>query len=135
VGVVDKESSHVTLCLTGRLNRLDFNLYVCLSFVKAHSTAMEDKVEKIKPSHQTIEKAKYLLNRLSALTSTLTGLDGVLMLAQYSSPLIIALLLRLAKLKKDGGKNLLGLAGGIAAGAGGIGETRTVMRAFGMSLT
>jgi len=94
---------------------------------------MEDKVEKIKPSPQTIERAKYLLNRLSALTSTLTGLDGVLMLAQYSSPLIIALLLRLAKLKKDGGKNLLGLAGGIAAGAGGIGETRTVMRAFGMS--
>jgi len=101
---------------------------------KYTQTIMEDKVEKIKPSPQTMERAKYLLNRLSALTSTLTGLDGVLMLAQYSSPLIIALLLRLAKLKKDGGKNLLGLAGGIAAGAGGIGETRTVMRAFGMSL-
>jgi len=105
-----------------------------LRYLSKHTqTAMEDKVEKIKPSPQTVERAKYLLNRLSALTSTLTGLDGVLMLAQYSSPLIIALLLRLAKLKKDGGKNLLGLAGGIAAGAGGIGETRTVMRAFGMS--
>jgi hypothetical protein len=123
---------HLRLCLTGRLNRIDWHPHGWFSS-KHKSIAMEDKVGKIKPSPQTIEKAKYLLNRLSALTSTLTGLDGVLMLAQYSSPLIIALLLRLAKLKKDGGKNLLGLAGGIAAGAGGIGETRTVMRAFGMS--
>jgi hypothetical protein len=91
----------------------------------------DDKLAKVTPSPRTMEKAKYLLNRLSALTSTLTGLDGVLMLAQYSSPLIIALLLRLAKLKKDGGKNLLGLAGGIAAGAGSLGDARTVMRAFG----
>jgi hypothetical protein len=93
----------------------------------------DDKLAKVIPSQATMDRVKYLLNRLSALTSTLTGLDGVLMLAQYSSPLVIALLLRLAKLKKDGGKSLLSLAGGIAAGAGGIGETRTVMRAFGIS--
>jgi len=91
----------------------------------------DDKLAKVVPSKATMDKAKYLLNRLSALTSTLTGLDGVLMLAQYSSPLVIALLLRLAKMKKEGGKGLLQLAGGLAVGAGSIGDARTVMRAFG----
>jgi hypothetical protein len=80
------------------------------------------------------QKAQYILNRLSKVTSTLTGLDGALMLAQYSSPLVIALLLRLAKLRRDGGKSLIGLAGGLASGAGSIGEARTVMRAFGQSV-
>lgn len=80
----------------------------------------------------TAPKVKRLLARLSAMTSTLTGLDGAIMLAQYSSPLVIAVLLRLAKYRKDGGKGLRGVAEGIARGALGMGEARTVMRAFGM---
>jgi hypothetical protein len=77
-----------------------------------------------------------LLNRLSAITSTLTGLDGALMLAQYSTPVIIALLLRLSKLKKTGlpSPRLLRLVQGLASAGGGIGDARTVMRAFGMSM-
>lgn len=78
-------------------------------------------------------KLKKILARMSAVTSTLTGLDGAIMLAQYSSPLVIALLLRLARYRKDGGKSLRGVAEGIARGAGGMGEARTVMRAFGTS--
>lgn len=94
---------------------------------------MDDKPAQTQARATSLAKAKYLLARLSALTSTLTGLDGALMLAQYSSPLIIALLLRLAKLRKDGGKGLLGLAGGLAIAGASIGDARTVMRAFGMA--
>jgi hypothetical protein len=92
---------------------------------------MDDKPAQTQARATNVAKAKYLLARLSALTSTLTGLDGALMLAQYSSPLIIALLLRLAKLRKDGGRELLGLAGGLAVAGASIGDARTVMRAFG----
>lgn len=77
--------------------------------------------------------AKRVLARLSALTSTLSGLDGAIMLAQYSSPLVIALLLRLAKYRSDGGKGLRGVAMGLAKGAAGMSEARTIMRAFGTS--
>jgi hypothetical protein len=82
-------------------------------------------------------KAMAILNRLSAVTSTLTGLDGALMLAQYSTPIVIALLLRLSKLRnrtKGGivGVRTMGLVEGLAAAGGGIGDARTVMRAFGM---
>jgi len=94
---------------------------------------MDDKPAQTQARATSLAKARYLLARLSALTSTLTGLDGALMLAQYSSPLIIALLLRLAKLRKDGGKGFLGLAGGLAIAGSSIGDARTVMRAFGMS--
>lgn len=79
-------------------------------------------------------RLKRVLARLSALTSTLNGLDGAIMLAQYSSPLIIALLLRLAKYRHDGGKGLRQIAEGLAKGAGGMSEARTIMRAFGTSL-
>jgi hypothetical protein len=77
-----------------------------------------------------------LLNRLSAITSTLTGLDGALMLAQYSTPVIIALLLKLSKLKKTGlpSPRLVRLVQGLASAGRGIGDARTVMRAFGMSM-
>lgn len=86
---------------------------------------------KAQESSMTGPKLKRVLARLSAVTSTLTGLDGAIMLAQYSSPLVIALLLRLAKYRKDGGVRLLGVAQGIARGAGGMSEARTIMRAFG----
>ncbi|ORY35488.1 hypothetical protein BCR39DRAFT_461593 [Naematelia encephala] len=92
-----------------------------------------------------------LLARLTKLTSTIPGLDASLMLAQYSSPIVIALLLRLAKfranhprlslqmsragavgVKVDGGFGLVKLAEGWARAAGSIGDARVIMRAFGL---
>lgn len=92
---------------------------------------------------------KLLLARLSRLTSTIPGLDASLMLAQYSSPLVIALLLRLAAFKArhpkvtlvsgagkrtltvNGGFGLAKIADGWGNAAGSIGDARVVMRAFG----
>ncbi|XAO26054.1 hypothetical protein I312_104888 [Cryptococcus bacillisporus CA1280] len=93
---------------------------------------------------------KLLLARLSRLTSTIPGLDASLMLAQYSSPLVIALLLRLAAFKArhpkvtlasgagkrtltvNGGFGLAKIADGWGNAAGSIGDARVVMRAFGL---
>ncbi|AAW44574.2 hypothetical protein CNG01910 [Cryptococcus deneoformans JEC21] len=93
---------------------------------------------------------KLLLARLSRLTSTVPGLDASLMLAQYSSPLVIALLLKLAAFKArhpkvtfasgagkrvltvDGGFGLAKVAEGWGKAAGSIGDARVVMRAFGL---
>ncbi|WVW85486.1 hypothetical protein I302_107524 [Kwoniella bestiolae CBS 10118] len=86
---------------------------------------------------------RQLLIRLTKLTSTYSGLDASLMLIQYSSPLVIALLLRLAALKtrfggrsvRNGGKGGFGLrqlAEGWGKMGGGIGEARVVFRAFGL---
>ncbi|WWD02262.1 hypothetical protein V865_000300 [Kwoniella europaea PYCC6329] len=84
--------------------------------------------------------ARQLLARLTKLTSTYSGLDASLMLVQYSSPLVIALLLRLAALKTRigiGGKGGSGfglrqLAEGWGKMGGSIGEARVVFRAFGL---
>ncbi|WWC93461.1 hypothetical protein V866_000295 [Kwoniella sp. B9012] len=84
--------------------------------------------------------ARQLLARLTKLTSTYSGLDASLMLVQYSSPLVIALLLRLAALKtkvgirgKGGsGFGLRQLAEGWAKMGGSIGEARVVFRAVGL---
>ncbi|WWD19171.1 hypothetical protein CI109_103629 [Kwoniella shandongensis] len=88
-----------------------------------------------------------LLARLTKLTSTIPGLDASLMLAQYSSPLIIALLLRLASFRAQhprlrlalgggnsspGGFGLVKLAEGWGRAAGSIADARVIMRAFGM---
>lgn len=81
----------------------------------------------------TLVRLKRTLDRLSAMTGTLTGLDGAIMLAQYSSPFLIALLLRLARYRQDGGKSLRGLADGLGKMAGGMSEARTIMRLFGMT--
>ncbi|OWZ37750.1 hypothetical protein LQV05_005733 [Cryptococcus neoformans] len=93
---------------------------------------------------------KLLLARLSRLTSTIPGLDASLMLAQYSSPIVIALLLKLAAFKArhpkvtfasgagkrtltvDGGFGLAKVAEGWGKAAGSIGDARVVMRAFGL---
>ncbi|WWC71443.1 uncharacterized protein I206_105399 [Kwoniella pini CBS 10737] len=81
----------------------------------------------------------YLLSRLTKLTSTYSGLDASLMLVQYSSPLVIALLLRLAALKSKFRSNkngqafgLVKLAEGWAKMGGSVGEARVVFRAFGL---
>ncbi|KAL7423857.1 hypothetical protein Q5752_001441 [Cryptotrichosporon argae] len=101
-----------------------------------------------------------LLARLAALTSRKSGLDASLMLVQYSSPLVVALLLALARLRARAAKIPLGVqtaqaaqssasaigartavrvmpgagvrrvAEGWAKVGGGIGEARVVMRAF-----
>ncbi|KAK6910789.1 hypothetical protein I203_104822 [Kwoniella mangroviensis CBS 8507] len=84
--------------------------------------------------------ARQLLAGLTKLTSTYSGLDASLMLVQYSSPLVIALLLRLAALKtrigirgKGGsGFGLRQLAEGWGKMGGSIGEARVVFRAFGL---
>ncbi|WVQ68386.1 uncharacterized protein L199_006594 [Kwoniella botswanensis] len=89
------------------------------------------------PSSST---ARQLLARLTKLTSTYSGLDASLMLVQYSSPLVIALLLRLAALKTriglrgKGGSafGLRQLAEGWGKMGGSIGEARVVFRAFGL---
>lgn len=110
-----------------------FTLSLDLDGTTNETTIME-KASKDTPAPASTEaQLKRVLARLSAVTSTLTGLDGAIMLAQYSSPLIIALLLRLAKYRHDGGKGLRRIAEGLARGAGGMSEARTIMRAFGES--
>ncbi len=83
---------------------------------------------------------KVLLARLTKLTSTIPGLDASLMLAQYSSPLVIAFLLGLARFRQAhprlstkgyNGNGLIKLAEGWAKAAGSIGDARVIMRAFG----
>ncbi|CAD6573055.1 MAG: hypothetical protein TREMPRED_000717 [Tremellales sp. Tagirdzhanova-0007] len=82
-----------------------------------------------------------LLARLNGLTSTLPGLDASLMLAQYSSPIVITLLLSLARLraassrtntKAAGGAGLIALAEGWGNAAASIGDARVIMRAAGL---
>lgn len=60
------------------------------------------------------------------------------MLAQYSAPLIIAILLRIARLRNAypaktvvNGSGLVRLADGWGKAAGSIGDARVIMRAFG----
>jgi hypothetical protein len=93
----------------------------------------------------TLQASKVLLARLTRLTATIPGLDASLMLVQYSSPIVIALLLRLAKFRADhprirmsdkavaagAGAGLVRLATGWGKMAGSVGDARVVMRAFG----
>ncbi|GFZ50830.1 hypothetical protein JCM24511_08588 [Saitozyma sp. JCM 24511] len=88
------------------------------------------------------------LARLTRLTSTIPGLDASLMLAQYTSPLIVALLLRLARFRaahphlrfglrgrgsvKGGGEGLVRLAEGWGRAAASVADARVIMRAFGL---
>ena len=88
---------------------------------------------------------RVLLARLTKLTSTIPGLDASLMLAQYTSPIVITLLISLAKFrtshprlrmrlgggKGDGAASLVKLAEGWGKAAGSIGDARVIMRAFG----
>ncbi|EIW68358.1 hypothetical protein TREMEDRAFT_32090 [Tremella mesenterica DSM 1558] len=91
----------------------------------------------------------HLLARLTRLTSTISGLDASLMLAQYSSPFVIAILLRLARFRadhprvrmtvaakrevvSDRGMALTRLAEGWGRAAGSIADARVIMRAFGL---
>jgi len=77
-----------------------------------------------------------VLNRLAKMTAKTSGLSSLFMLSQYSSPLVVALLMALAKLRakyrKGGGETLLTMARGWANVSAATGETRTVMRAAGM---
>ena len=86
---------------------------------------------------------KVLLARLTRLTSSNPGLDASLMIAQYSSPLVIAFLLGLAKfrtahprlstIKVPAGAGLIRLAEGWAKAGASVGDARVIMRAFGQS--
>ena len=104
----------------------------------------------VKKSGGAFDDAKYMVDRLAKLTSTIPGLDASLMLVQYSSPFVIALLLRLAKFRADhprvrlgqsakvslgpsGGASLTRLAEGWGKAAGSIADARVIMRAFGTS--
>ncbi|ORX38367.1 hypothetical protein BD324DRAFT_620587 [Kockovaella imperatae] len=86
---------------------------------------------------------KMTLARLAKVMSSLGGLDSCLMLAQFSSPFIIALLLRLARLRASLARHvgvdkvgseaqLYKRVEGITKAAGGISEARVIMRAFGL---
>jgi hypothetical protein len=78
------------------------------------------------------------------MTGTLPGLDATLMVAQYTSPLVVALLLKIAKLRTEvrvnpaavGGSkvsSLVEIAAGWARVGGSIGDARVIMRAAGRS--
>lgn len=88
-------------------------------------------------SKETPRPGPALLTRLAQLTSTVPGLDATLMLAQYTSPLLIAVLLALARLRSrvaktaGAGAGLLGVAEGLGKAALSIGEARMIMRLAG----
>ena len=95
----------------------------------------------VKPS-----PAREILARITRMAGTIGGLDATLMMAQYTSPLVIALLLKLAQLRarmqvrfsisgaklSGGGAGLVALAEGWGQAAGSVGEARTIMRLVGM---
>lgn len=93
------------------------------------------------PSDATLRQK---LGQLSRMTGTLPGLDATLMVAQYTSPLVVALLLKIAKLRTEvrvnpaavGGSkvsSLVEIAAGWARVGGSIGDARVIMRAAGRS--
>ncbi|WWC90490.1 uncharacterized protein L201_005426 [Kwoniella dendrophila CBS 6074] len=84
-----------------------------------------------------------LINKLTKLTSTYSGLDASLMIIQYSTPLVIALLLKINQLKtkygyhrlfknKQSNFGLLELSQGWGQMGKSIGEARVIFRLFGM---
>lgn len=76
-----------------------------------------------------------LLNRLVRMTSKTSGLSAIFMLAQYSSPLVVSLLLKLAEIRSrrsaTAGKDLVRMAAGWTKVADGAADARIVMRSFG----
>lgn len=100
-------------------------------------------------SKSQLAQIQALLPRLAKLTGSLPGLDASLMLVQYSSPAVIAVLLGLASLRDKypalrvslrsdaakspatGGASLRLLAAAWAKVGGSIGDARVIMRAFG----
>lgn len=76
-----------------------------------------------------------LLSRLIKMTSKTSGLSAVFMLAQYSSPLVVGLLLALARIRArrvaGGGSSLRNMAQGWTSVSTGAAEARVVMRTFG----
>lgn len=81
------------------------------------------------------QNARALIDRLVKLTSTIPGLDSSLMVFQYSSPVIVALLLRLAKIRQSSSPKdatgLVGVAAGVTKAAASVSDARVIMRAFG----
>lgn len=123
-----------------RNTHLTTNFHHCTS-----SATPQDIMSDSKPHHTN------MLARVMKLTSTKEGLDASLMMAQYSSPLVIAFLLSLARFRAshphlafslrgkggvagDGGQSLVRMSEGIAKAAGSIGDARVIMRAFGESV-
>lgn len=98
----------------------------------------------------SFQQIQALLPRLAKLTGSLPGLDASLMLVQYSSPAVIALLMIMAKIRDrypavlfslrggkqsiTGGTSLRLLGEAWAKVGGSIGDARIIMRAFGQSL-
>ena len=84
---------------------------------------------------RTTLSAQAILARLVRLTSKSSGLSAILLLQQYSSPLVINALLYLsnlrAKHRPGGGKNLAKAAEGWGKVAASVSETRIVMRLAG----
>jgi hypothetical protein len=99
---------------------------------------------------QVSSQIQAALPRLAKLTGSLPGLDASLMVVQYSSPAVIAVLMGLGSLrdkypalqlslrqagekKAIGGARLRSLAAAWARVGGSIGDARVIMRAFGTS--
>jgi len=76
-----------------------------------------------------------LLSRLIRMTAKTSGLSAVFMLAQYSSPLVVGLLLALARIRAryavGGGRSLRNMAQGWGNVSAGAAEARVVMRTAG----
>ena len=70
----------------------------------------------LQPKHEA------LIARLARMTGSLGGLESIMMAGQYSAPIIISLLLALAKLR-DTYPRLRAGAGGKALGAGAAGAS------------
>ena len=81
---------------------------------------------------------KALLNRLGRMTASTAGLDAIFKTVDYSSPLVIATLLSLAKLsaqlKAGSGMSLAKKAVGWTKAVDSVKETRLIIRAAGTSL-
>jgi hypothetical protein len=99
-------------------------------------------------SKSQLAQVQAVLPRVAKLTGSLPGLDASLMVVQYSSPAVIAVLMGLASLRDkypalrlslrnagekslSGGLRLRSLAAAWARVGGSIGDARVIMRAFG----
>ena len=79
---------------------------------------------------------RVFLDRLAKITSKTSGLSAIFMLAQYSSPLIVSVLLKLAEIRSRrsaiAGKGLVRMAEGWTKVSAGAADARVVMRSFGV---
>ena len=83
-----------------------------------------------------MDSLRAIISRLARMTSSLGGLDAVLMLAQYSSPFVIALVLKLARYRALYAKNrgyldLVKTAEGLGKVGASLSEARLIMRLCG----